>query len=679
MRRLFLALLACCSCVHAEEGLWPLDRLPLDTLQKNYDFTPPQNWQQDWQHASLRLNGGCSAAFVSDQGLVMTNQHCVSRCLAQLSGPRHNLLEDGFLAEERDDEAICPELSLSQLLKINDITENLATATRDLSPEQAPLARQAAIEELQKRCTGGDHATRCEVVQEYGDSRTLLYQYRRFRDVRLVFAPEAGIAHFGGSTDSFSFPRYAVDVSLLRVYVDGQPHQPSSHFPPLASGPHAGQLVFVTGHPGSTQRNLTVAQLATLRDVILPQRLAYLAELRGVLSQFTRQGPRQRRMAERELLSIESSLKAFRGRHAALSEPGFMDARRRQEQALRDQAGEQTASAWEAIAESQLVWREIYTRYSLLELMRGFQSDLVSIARHLVRAGEQLSLPDPQRLPEYREAALPQLTQRLFSAAPIHAEMETLTLGWSLRTLRELLGPDDPAVQISLDQRQPETLAESLITDTQLNQLAVRRQLWEGGSEAIEASDDPLIKFVRDLEPAARAVRARYAREVLQVVADKRMHIDRLRFAVRDDNSYPDANFTLRVSYGQVKGWKDHSRVVSPFTTLAGAMARTSEHAPFILPSRWQQAEAALDLATPVNFTTSHDIVSGNSGSPVLDAQGRLVGLIFDGNLHSLGGAYAYDGRYNRAIALHPAILKAALQSVYDAPALVEELFGAES
>lgn len=676
------ALLLASTTARAGEGLWPLDALPEQTLKSAYDFVPTDSWRARLQGATLRLSGGCSAAFVSREGLVLTNHHCVSRCVAQLSGLRNNLLDTGFVARSREQEPICPELELNQTLETRDITAELATVSAGLSPAQAATARAAARDALIDRCEAGRIERRCEVVSLHGGARHELHSYRRYTDVRLVFAPETDIARFGGTTDSFSFPRYALDMALLRVYEDGQPFQPVAHFAPSIQGAGVGELVFVTGYPGSTQRELTVDQLVTLRDVILPQRMAYLSELRGLLRQFAAQGEAQEQMSRRELLGIENTLKAFRGRHAALSEPGLLEPRLRREEELRARLGRDkalrrtTAGAWDAIAAAQQTWRDIYTEYSLLELLRGYQSDLVSMARHLLRASRELAKPEAQRLPEYREAALPLLTQRLFAAAPVAHELEALTLGWSLGILRERLGADHPAVQLSLGNADPDELARRLIESSGLDDPALRRKLWEGGSEAIEASEDPLLQLAVALEPLAMAVRERYEREIQDVVQHNLALIEQARHHLAVGEQSPDARFTLRLSHGRVEGWSEGDRAITPFTSWGGAIARSGPHEPYRLPTRWLQAEADIDLTTAVNFTTSNDIVGGHSGSPVLNAAGELVGLIFDGNLHSLGGAYAYDGRYNRAVAVHPAIMRQALDKVYAAPALVEELFG---
>ena len=377
---------------------------------------------------------------------------------------------------------------------------------------------------------------------------------------------------------------------------------------------------------------------------------------------------------------MQNTLKALRGRHAALAAPGFMSARADAEERLRERVEDKrklrklSASAWDEIALAEQTWAQIYLEYSLIERMRGYQSDLLSIAWHLVRAARERAKPNAQRLREYSEAALPQLTQKLFSAAPIHAELDQLTLAWSLEKLRELLGPDHAVVRNSLGPYSPTELARNLLDNTTLHDLATRRTLWDGGLAAIESSEDPLIQFALKIDPAARQLRQRYDNEVKAVIQRNASLISQAKFALDGTSTYPDASFSLRLSYGQVKGWPERGQAVYPVTTLSGLLARHTGREPFALPQSWLDAEPQLNLTTPLNFTSSHDITGGNSGSAMLNRKGELVGLIFDGNLHALGGAYAYDGRFNRAISVHPAAMLEALNKVYQADDLVKEL-----
>ncbi|MGJ8669362.1 MAG: S46 family peptidase [Oceanococcus sp.] len=669
------------TCSYAEEGMWTLDNLPRQALKQHYKFEPDEQWLNTVQKGTVRLAGGCSGSFVSAHGLVLTNHHCVSRCLAQLSGRQDNLLQNGYLAKTLGDEAICPEIELNQLLAIEDVSDSIRTVSEGLSQSQALSARRAAMSSLEQTCSENSPELRCDVVSLYDGARHHLYKYKRYQDVRLVFAPEANIAAFGGDPDNFSFPRYSLDMALLRAYQNGQAIDSPDFFPLQAKGAAIDELVFVSGHPGSTQRDYTAAQLVTLRDTILPHRLSYLSELRGVIRQYAQHDGEAKRITQRDYLSIQNTLKALRGQHAALAAPGFMQAQKTAENVLRERVEDErklrktTASAWDEIALAENVWAQIYLEYSLLERMRGYQSDLLAIAWHLVRAASERSKPNAQRLREYSEAALPQLTQKLFSAAPIHNELDILTLGWSLEKLRELLGPDHPAVRSSLGLYSPTELSEQLIKNTSLHDLATRRTLWDGGTVAIESSQDPLIQFARKMDSHARKVRSRYDDEVQAIIERNSKLISQAKFSLDGTDSYPDPSFSLRISYGQVQGWPERGNAVYPITTLSGLLARHTGRLPFAIPASWLSAEPQLDLTTPLNFTSTHDVIGGNSGSAMLNRKGELVGLIFDGNLHSLGGAYAYDGRYNRAISVHPAAMREALSTVYDADKLLKELF----
>lgn len=677
---LALAWLTAGSCI-AAEGMWTLDNLPRETLKQDYNFEPEQAWVSKLQRASLRVSGGCSGAFVSPNGLVLTNQHCVRHCLAQLSGRQDNLLQSGFVTSQPNEEAICPQIELNQLLEIKDVTASINTASQDLSQTQALDARRAAMASLEQACVQDDVSLRCEVVSLYHGAQFHLYKYRRYQDVRLAFAPEAAIAAFGGHPDTARFPRYVLDMALLRAYRNGQAVDSPDYFSINPQGAQIDEPVFVTGHPGRTQRSDTVAQLLTLRDVILPQRLAYLAELRGVMRQFSHSNSKAQRIAQRDYLAIEDRLTMVRGRHTALVAPGFIDARQKAEKHLRERVNSKrklrktTADAWDEIEQAQQVLAQIHLEYALLERMRGYQSDLLSIARHLVRAASERSKPNAQRLREYTQAALPQLTQRLFSGAPIHDELETLTLSWSLEKLREWLGPDHPAVRLSLGTASPAQRAQQLISQTSLHDLSVRRTLWEGGAEAIRESQDPLIIYARKIDGPARQIRRRYDRQVRAVIEHNQQRISQARFALDGTSRYPDASSSLRLSHGQIQGWQQGDSRMYPHTTVSGLLARSTGQAPYSLPASWRQAEPDLDLTTIFNISSSHDIVGGNSGSPMLNRQGELVGLVFGGNRYAAGGTYAYDSQRNRAVSLHPAAISEALSKVYAAGALHQELF----
>ncbi len=665
----------------ADEGMWTLNNLPAGQLQTGYDFDPDPAWVDKVQRASVRLAGGCSGSFVSDQGLILTNNHCVSHCVSQLSTRTDNLVAQGFYAETRADERICPDIEINQLQEIRDVTQRVRAATADLDERAANTARKAVKSAIERECLGDQpQARRCDVVTLYHGGQYHLYRYRRYQDVRLVFAPESSIAFFGGDPDNFNFPRYDLDMSLLRAYEADAPAQVADFFPWQSAGAYEGELVFVTGHPGATQRLLTAAQLAVLRDVILPERMIYLAEFRGLLKQFGAQGAEQARISQSDLFSIENGLKAYRGRHAALVDPEFFATKRATEAALQTSINKKKrwrqayGDAWQAIERASTIWRDIYTEFSFLEYQRGFASELFGIARQLVRAAAERPKPDGERLREFSEAALPRVTQTLFSAAPIYPELEVVKLAWSLEKLRENLGADHPAVRLVLGQESPAALARRVVQDSRLADVSLRKSLWDGGAAAIAASTDPMIQLAMRVDPLARAIRKRYEDEVESVEERNGEKIAQAVFQVYGTGTYPDATFTLRLSYGTVRGWEERGKPVLPFTTIGGTFARATGAPPYDLPASWLRHEADLDFTTRMNFVTTNDIIGGNSGSPVINRKAELVGLIFDGNIHSLGGGFLYDARYNRAVAVHSAAMLEALRVVYGAQRILNEL-----
>ncbi len=665
----------------AEEGMWTFNRFPAEQVQKAYGFKPDQKWLDGVRQASVRLAQGCSGSFVSPQGLVMTNHHCVHECVEQLSTPKKDLVEGGFWAKTQKDETTCPDLEVNNLVAITDVTARVQKAMEGKSDQAANEARKAEMSKIEKECATGDDV-RCDVVSLYNGGIYDLYKYRRYQDVRLVFAPELGIAFFGGDPDNFMFPRFTLDAAFLRVYENGAPAKIEHYFPWSPAGTKEGELTFVSGHPGSTSRLQTVAEIESWRDFGLVPRLLYLAEIRGALTEYAKRGKEQERHSKGMLFGVENALKAFRGEAHALFQPGLMAQKRAQEKTLRDRVmgdkamATQYGGAWEAVAKAQALWRQYQKRYTMLESRRGFSSDLYDQARTLVRASAELAKPNEQRLREYNDANLPALKQGLFSAAPIYDEFEIFRLSWSLTKLREALGPDDPFVKQVLGKESPEQLAVRVVKGSKLKDPKVRRQLFEGGAAAIEASRDPMIQLAKLVDPEARAIRKKMEDEVEAPVKRAHEQIAKARFAVEGTNSYPDATFTLRLSYGSVKGWEEEGKPVPPYTTFAGAYERHTGAEPFALPKSWLDAKSKVDLATPMNFVTTNDIIGGNSGSPVINRDAQIVGLIFDGNIHSLGGDYGFDAKLNRSVAVDSRAIAHALEKVYGADRLAQELRG---
>ena len=684
MRVLAVAVLAVLTApAMAAEGMWTLDNLPKQAMQAEFGFSPDQAWVDKVMKSSVRLAGGCSGSFISPEGLVMTNHHCVVDCVAQLSSEGSDFVKNGFIAREHGDELKCPDMELNRLEQIADVTDQVRAATDGLNGDAYSKAKKAVQSRLEADCVGDDsQATRCDIVELYQGGKQHLYRYTRFQDVRLVFAPEVAAAFFGGDPDNFNFPRFNLDMGILRAYVDGKPAKLDNWFGFKQAGAAEGELVMITGHPGSTQRLLTVAQLKALRDGGLTDRLLYIAELRGLLTQYGALGEEQARQAQPDLFGIENGFKALRGRLDTLNDDAFFVRKQAEEDALRafvaadPGLAENVGDPWAAIASAEATFDEFADAYLLIEGGRGFATEYFGIARGLYRAGAERELPNEKRLREFTEAGLPRLEQTLLSDAPLYPDYEKVKLVWSLTKLRETLGTDHPLVKRILGKESPQQLAARVIDGTRLGDVAARKALWLGGAKAVAASDDPMIALVRDIDAAARELRLRYETEVEAVEQKNAERIAQARFAKDGTGVYPDATFTLRLSYGAVQGWNEKGTDIPAMTHIAGMFERATGADPYKLPDSWLQHQADLDGSLPMNFVSTNDIIGGNSGSPVINAKAEVVGLVFDGNIHSLGGAYWYDGRLNRAVAVHPATIIEALRKIYGAGALADEMTG---
>jgi hypothetical protein len=684
MRRLALAatlaLLAHPTPARADEGMWTFDAFPSAEVKARYGFEPTQRWLDHVRLSSARLAGGCSASFVSQNGLVLTNHHCAHSCIEQVSSAEHDYVASGFFATEQKDELLCPEIEINRLESITDVTAQLTAATKGLDGKAFNEAQRAEKAKLEKACAKSV-ALRCEVITLYHGGAYHLYQYRRFQDVRLVAAPEFAMAFFGGDPDNFEFPRYDLDFSFLRVYEDGKPARTPDFLPLAPQAPADGALVFVSGNPGGTNRLTTIAELELDRDRLIPDRLLYTAELRGLLTEFARRSAEHKRISSPLLFGLENGYKARLGRLQALRDATVIQARREAELELRrrvegDPALKAVAGgAWETIEKATQRWAALSSRLMVVEYGQGFNSQLYSLARQLVRAASELEKSNEKRLPEFADARLPQLRQRLLSSAPIYDELEKATLGFGLTMLRRQLGADDALVRKVLGERSPEELAETLISGCTLKDVAARRALLDGGRQAIEASRDPMVVLARLVDPDSRAIRTTYEDEVEAPIKRASEAIAKAYFAVHGKSTYPDATFTLRLSYGRIAGWTEpDGRVVPPYTDFGGAFARATGRDPFKLPDSWLRARAALDPGTPFDVATTNDIIGGNSGSPLLDQKGRLVGLVFDGNIYSLAGDYFFEPGRNRTVAVTSVALLEALDHVYKAQRLHKEL-----
>lgn len=681
----------------ADEGMWTLNNFPSAAVKQKYGVDISDTWLKQTQRSITRHESGCTGSFISAQGLVLTNHHCVMECLSEISSSGHDYVENGYNAttqsssNPRSGERKCPTEILSVLIDTENVTNKVNAATAGLADAKANEVRKQTLSRLEAECTaaskkaGGTGKDRtgplaCESVTLYQGGQYFLYKYKRYDDVRLVFAPDNAIAAFGGDPDNFNFPRWCLDFSLLRVYENGKPAATPNHLPWRIEGPAAGEPVFVAGHPGATNRTFTVSQLKFQRDASVPSFLNRNSELRGRLIQWGKTGEEPLRIIQDTLVSYENSLKVYRGFQLALNDDALFTKKTAQEQELRTRAAADSAldkkisSAWTDISTAEDRYRQIYDRYLFLEGGAGFNTKLFTYARQLVRGAAERPKPNELRLREYADSNLPKISAGLLASTPVHPDFEQVLLSFSLDKLRETLGPDDPVVRRLLSSESPDSLANKLIADSKLADPALRKTLWDGGAAAVESSTDPMIVLARQIDPDARAVRKIYEDEVQAPVASGQERIAKARFAVLGTNTYPDANFTLRVSYGAVQGWNEKGEDVPPFTRLSRLYERTTGKDPFRLTQAWLDARGKLDPNTPFNYVTTNDIVGGNSGSPLIDAQGRLVGLAFDGNIHSIAGTYGYNEGMNRAVAVHPMIIIKALRDVYGAGSIADEI-----
>jgi len=675
-----VALGAMFAPVVADEGMWTFDNFPAAAVAAKYGVTIDQAWRDHVRQATARLSTGCSASIVSGQGLVLTNHHCVAGCAHDLSSADHDYLDLGFAAATRSEERQCPGMQAEILISIGDVTGQVHAAIAGKAGPAVVKARDAKMAEIEKAgCLGKEVTQTCQVVSLYQGGQYKLYTYRKYSDVRLVFAPELAAAFFGGDPDNFNFPRYQLDASFLRLYENGAPLSTPQHLRWNPAPPAEGEVVFVVGNPGTTSRLLTTKELETLRNVAIPQALLQLAELRGRLIEFGAQGSEQHRIADHDLFSVENSFKVYYGQLQALSEPAFLAAKRDAEKALRARveadavlaAG--TGDPWGEIGRIQKDRAALNARYVLLESRAGSLSRLYAYARKLVRAAQERGKPNSDRLPEFTDSRLALLEKELLDVKPVYPALERLVLSFWLTKIREYLTADAPETAIFLGKDSPEDLGARLSAST-LGDPKVRKALWDGGLAAIQAADDPLIQFVLATDATARATRTAYEEKVTGPTVRAAERIAAARFDLSGTGVYPDATFTPRISYGKIAGWTYHGETVPAFTTFAGLWKRATGKPPFNLAPKWAAAKGALEDQTIFNFVTTNDIVGGNSGSPIINAKGEVIGAVFDGNIMSLGGTFAYDESVNRAVGVAAVAVTQALQKVYGQSALVAEL-----
>ncbi|MCB9853264.1 MAG: S46 family peptidase [Phycisphaerales bacterium] len=670
----------------ADEGMWLLNNLPKTELKQKYGFEPTQAWVDHVQKASVRFGNGGSASFISPNGLVMTNHHVGADAIQNLSTAEHNYMSDGFYAPTLADELKCPDVELNVLMEIRPVTDRInAAVTKEMSPADAATARQKAMSEIEREAQA-ETGLKPQIVTLYRGARYDLYLYKRYTDVRLVMAPEDGIGFFGGDLDNFNYPRYNLDISFFRAYEDGKPAKTPDYFRFSRAGIKENDLIFISGHPGRTRRLFTVAHLEFLRDTWLPLILNCYYQREVALIQLAARGEEQDRIAREDLLYIQNGRKAFTGMLTGLQDARIMAQKVQEEQALRsfwstsNKDGKQ--DPWARLQSAINETNDWYAAYFLLENRRTGLCRLQGLATKLVRAATERAKPDADRLPEYRDASLVSLELDLFSEAPIHMEIERVRLEDGLMRLARILGGDHPAVIDALGGVDPGSRAAALLAGTKLADVAERKRLYEGGLAAVEASDDPMIKFAMQIDKHGLALRKQYEDTFESVETEAYADIADARFAKYGERVYPDATFTLRLAYGTVKGQHEDGRNVAPFTTIGGAFEHAESHhnrPPFDLPERWVKGKSKLDLSTPFNFITTNDIIGGNSGSPMLNRDGEIIGIVFDGNIESLVWDFQFDDRQARSVGVDARAIIEALKKLYGADALVKEITGGTS
>lgn len=667
--------------VLADEGMWTFDNPPLKQLKEKYNFTPTQPWLDHLRLSSVRLNDGGSGSFVSPHGLLLTNHHVALGQLQKNSSAEHDYVKDGFYAATPDGEMKSPDLEVNVLVSMENVSDRVNAAVKGITKTEEQFAkRRAVIAGIEKESTDKT-GLRSDVVTLYQGGEYWLYRYKKYTDVRLVFAVEQQIAFFGGDPDNFTYPRYDLDMALFRVYENGKPIDSQDYLKWNEKGAADGELVFVSGHPGGTERLSTYAELEFNRDYTTPMIALLLKSRIAVLKEYSARGPEQARQALSQIFGLENSRKVFEGRLEGLQQKNLMDKKRKEEEEFRAKVNtnlewkKEYGSAWETDAK---VIEKLKPRIKE-QFFRGFDSQLATLAISLITYVAEVKKPNGERLPGFQDAQLESLKVRLFSPAPIYPEYEIARMTGALSLDLEQMGPNDPWVKAVLEGRTPQETAKQLITGTKMGDAAFRKSLLEGGQAAVDASTDPLIVLARRIDPIRREQIKWFDENVTSVQQRTGEQLGKARFAVYGHNTYPDATFTLRLSYGQAKGYPMNGTIAPYKTTFYGLYDRAESFDnkdPFELPKHYLDGREKLDLNTPFNFVTTNDIIGGNSGSPVVNRSGEIVGLIFDGNIESLVGDYVYDGTANRAVAVHTAGMTEAMKKLYGAQKLVDEILG---
>ncbi len=667
-----------------DEGMWLFNNPPRKHLKDKYGFDASDKWLEHVQKSSVRFNSGGSGSFVSEDGLVMTNHHVAADALQKMGTKEKNYYRDGFLAKSRTEEHKCEAMELNVLMSIEEVTDQVTAAVKPgLSSEEAFKARRAIMADIEKKSTD-ETKLRSDVVTLYQGGAYHLYRFKKYTDVRLVFAPEQQIAFYGGDPDNFEYPRYDLDCAFFRVHEEGKPVKLEHYLKWSKDGAKDNELVFVSGHPGRTNRLNTIAELEYLRDIGYPFLMQRLNRWEVMLQAFSGRTEENARQAKEFFFGVQNSRKARIGGLAGLLDPELMGRKKEQEKKFRAEAAQNpklanARSSWDKIAAAQKIRAKTIRRYTMLEAGAGFNNELSSVARTLVRAAEELPKPSNERLREFRDSNLESLKLSLFDPEVLHDEYEIVKLADGLTFLAGELGVNDPLVAKILDGKSPQARAAELVKGTKVKDVDFRKKIFEGGKKAIEEANDPMLTVAQTVDTEARALRKTMETEVDEVSRQAYAEIAKVKFALEGTSTYPDATFTLRLSYGVVKGFEENGKKVPFETTYAGLYERAKEmnnKPPFDLPKRWIEKKGKLDLKVPLNFVCTADIIGGNSGSPVVNKDAEVVGLIFDGNIQSLVLDFAYSDDVARAVSVHSAGIVEALRKVYDANDLADELTG---
>jgi hypothetical protein len=681
-----LSLVVFCLSVSAiaDEGMWLFNAFPKDKVKAKYGWAPDQAWLDHVRLSSARAPNG-SSSFVSPDGLIFTNHHIAQECVHDLSTGGKDYMKDGFYAPTRADEAKCPGMEFVVLQGIEDVTAKVNAAVKPgMSTADAGKAQREAMTTLEKECS--TDGIRCDIVTLYSGAMYNLYKYKKYDDIRLVFAPEFSIAFFGGDPDNFEYPRYDLDISFFRAYENGQPAATPEYLKWQPKGAGDNELIFVSGHPGRTQRLFTTDQMGFLRDHQYPLMLnAYKGRI-AALEKFGAESPENAREAQSDLFGLQNSQKAVTGFFDALKDKDLMAGKAADEKSLQQfvssnaERKQQFGDPWAAIAKAVDVQKEIYKPLLFIDGMGGFRGDLPRYARMIVRAADQKQKPNNQRIRQYTDSQLPTLETQLFSTAPVYKQLDIVQLTESLKQMREVLGADNPDVKKALAGKSPEERAKEVIEGTKLDDVVARKQLYEGGAAAVNASTDPLVVMMRDIEPDASAIHERDEDQVQAVLRKSGGDIGKALFAQKGLGVPPDATFTLRLSYGPVMGYKLDGKDVPWFTTMGGAYEHAAKHGstpPYELPDSWIKAKSSINLNTVYDTVSTADIIGGNSGSPVINKAGECVGIVFDGNIESLAWNFAYTDKVARAVEVDSRAITESLRNIYHADGLLKELMPA--